>query len=344
MRSARLFITLTLLAFSIFLFTKSLIKPESVTSAAATHVVISEVQISGDGASPADDEFIELYNPTASPVDISTWSIQRETITGAFAKKNFVSPASIPAHGYYLIAHTSYNDSSVLADMPHSSFTLSSTGTTVFLVNDQVLLTAGEETSIMDKVAIGSSALDAEGTSIPSMPVANESIERKPGASDPLAGNSEDTDNNANDFDLRTSSDPQNSASPAEVPPVPSPTPTPSETPAPTPTETLTPTPTDSPTPTVTPTPSPTETPTPTPTETPTPTPSPSSTPTPTPTETPTPTLTPTATPSLTPTPTPTGNPTLHLPGKLFSCTIEYLPLRIFGFTFRMPKISCARN
>jgi predicted phage tail protein len=71
-----------------------------------------------------------------------------------------------------------------------------------------------------------------------------------------------------------------------------------------------TPTGTPTPTPTGTPTPTPTGTPTPTPTGTPTPTPTGTPTPTPTGTPTPTPTGTPTPTPTGTPTPTPTGTPT----------------------------------
>ena len=77
------------------------------------------------------------------------------------------------------------------------------------------------------------------------------------------------------------------------VPPVATPTPTPSPTPTPTPAATPTPTPaaTPTPTPAATPTPTPAPTPTPTPEATPTPTPAPTLTPTPAPTLTPTPTL-----------------------------------------------------
>ena len=106
---------------------------------------------------------------------MSGWSIQIESISGAFDKKNFEALASIPAHGYFLIAHDDYNGSPD-ADMSHSSFTLSSTGTTVFLVNDQLLLTTGDETSIVDKVAIGSSALDPEGTAFTPIPGSEASI------------------------------------------------------------------------------------------------------------------------------------------------------------------------
>src|SRR3989338_1021266 len=129
-----------------FYFSKDSKKAQADT---ASHIVISEIQIAGDGADPANDEFIELYNPTNSVIDISDWSIQRETVGGVFLKKNFVSPASISAHGFYLIAHADFNGSAV-PDLSHSSFILSSTGTTIFLVNNKTLLSEGDEVSIVD--------------------------------------------------------------------------------------------------------------------------------------------------------------------------------------------------
>ena len=359
---------LFILLIALLVFSSS--RRSSVLGVLADHVVISEIQIAGDGTTPANDEFIELYNPTNDAIDMSGWSIQIESISGAFDKKNFEALASIPAHGYFLIAHDDYNGSPD-ADMSHSSFTLSSTGTTVFLVNDQLLLTTGDETSIVDKVAIGSSALDPEGTAFTPIPGSEASIERKANASstplsmgsggaDETAGNGEDTDDNSADFITRESSDPQNSASAIEEQPAPTdtPTPTPTDTPTPTPTgeptETPTPTPSESPTPT--PTDEPTETPTPTPTEEPTATPTPSEEPTetPTPTEEPTNTPTPTEEPTETPTPTPTATPTptpelsrtlgvFHFFNKTIICKHVYRPIRFGFFSFFIPHLVCER-
>ncbi|MEK7165928.1 MAG: lamin tail domain-containing protein, partial [Patescibacteria group bacterium] len=296
-------------------------KPPTQVLSATTHVVISEVQIQGDNG--AADEFIELYNPTNSAVDISSWSIQRETTTGSFEKKNFEASNSMPAQGYFLITNSGYNGS-ITADMAQSTVDLANTGTTVFLVNDQTVLSTGDESTIVDKVAIGSSAVDPESTSFGTIPGDDASIERKPGVADPSGGNGADTENNANDFDLRGTSEPQNNASTAETPapdaspsatpevsPLASPDASPSPTPEVTPSATPEPTPVASPSPDVSPSPDPSASPTPEPSASPTPepsaSPSPETSPSPTPETSPSPTpeVSPSPTPEVTPSPTP---------------------------------------
>jgi len=332
----RKFIILTFLASLLLLIVSSYKRASIVKSAAANHVVISEVQV---GGGVADDEFVELYNPTDSAVDISSWSIQRESTAGSFEKKNFEASDSVPSHGYFLIANSAYDDAGVPADLTHSSFTLSSTGTTVFIVNDQTLLTTGDEVTVVDKVAIGSSALDAEGSPFADIPAANSSVERKPGASDSLAGNGDDTDNNSNDFATRVVSEPQNASSASETPTQASVTP--SDTPTVTPSDTSTETPSETPIPTETLTPTPTETPTETPSQTPSPTEEPTATPELTATPTVEPSLTTTPIPS--PTPTPSGQfiGAFIFPGTRISCSLKFQTRSVGFLRFFLPRISC---
>jgi len=192
-------------------------------SAQAENLVISELMVQGEGG--ANDEFIELYNPTNQVVDLSGWSIQyRGSQAETFQKKNFVSGNSIPAHGYFLIANSSY-DGHMIADMSHNSFQLSAKGGTVFLVNNQTLLTSATSSSIIDKLAYGSgSYLFPEGTEFSSVPPLEQSLERKATATSTAQslavngnhhwqGNSWDTDNNSQDFVLQTQPNPQNSLS-----------------------------------------------------------------------------------------------------------------------------------
>jgi hypothetical protein len=315
------------------------------TFAKADHTVISEIQIGGSNG--ANDEFIELYNPTNSNVDMSGWSIQIQSISGVFSKKNITGSVIIPSHGYYLIAHSSYNGD-VEADMSHSTFTLSSTGTTIFLVNNQQTLTAGNEISIVDKVSIGNSALNPETASYNNVPTNSTSIERKAnfastsitmgvGGLDEFLGNGEDTNNNSLDFVTRSAPQPQNAASASE--PVSS-SPTPSLEPS------ITPTPTDEPTPTDTPSPSPepanttipTPSPSPLPTQEPTPTPTLELTITPIPTVEPSPSINPTVTP------TPTKGPKIFARNPLMICSLNYRSYNIFGRSFYFPLISCYKT
>lgn len=286
---------------------------------AATHVVISEVQVTGD---TANDEFVELYNPTASTIDVNGWRITRKSQTGGTESTLVASlSGTMNPHSYLLVANPSYNDS-VTPDFLYSATSSAITDNNTVLLYDD-----SDPRVVIDKVGMGT-ATDIE-TLASATPSASESIERKAlststaltmalGGLDSLLGNGEDTDNNFNNFIVRLIPQPQNRASsiePATVTPTATPTATLTVTPTNTGTPTPTVSPTNSPTPTatttVTPTNSPTPTSTPTATMTPTHTPTPTITPTPTVTVTPTATKTPTPTVTLTATPTATVTPTV---------------------------------
>jgi len=343
-------LALSVLVFCIFVFTSRLITP--VYSALIDHVVISEIQLSGNNA---NDEFIELYNPTNSAVVMSGWRLSRKTDSGTLA--NLVNPlnGTIPANGYFLIAHPDSIYSSQ-ADIVYSTSSYISNNHTVVLYTDNGI-------TIEDKVAFGT-ATDTEGTTITN-PATGSSVERKArasstagdmssGGTDEYYGNGYDSNNNATDFVERTVPQPQNSSSTLEAPPVPSPTsspePTPQPTPEPTPEPTAEPAPEPTATPTPEPTPEPTVSPTPEPTTTPTPepTPEPTATPTPDPTPTPEPTVTPSPDPTPEPTPTVDPFPTPKLLGEAwfpirgrFACYLHYRPLTMFGMRLYMPFPKC---
>ena len=74
---------------------------------AGTGLVISEVYGGGGNAGATyTNDFIELYNPTASAVDVSGWSVQYRSATGNTAQ---VTPltGSIPAGAHYLVQEAS---------------------------------------------------------------------------------------------------------------------------------------------------------------------------------------------------------------------------------------------
>ncbi len=195
------------------------------TFAESGTLVISQVQVSGDGG--ANDEFIEIYNPTDVDINLSDWSLQYKTASGVFpltTKKNF-GDLTVPAKKYFLVGNTGYNGS-VTADLTHSVFAMSgsSTGATVFLVHSTTLLTSGTDSSIADKLGYGDSPTNSPETSNAPLPASEQSLMRT----------ASDTDNNLVDFALGNTN-PRNKVfdTGGGTPPPPPPTPQPNPPPPP---------------------------------------------------------------------------------------------------------------
>lgn len=80
-----------------------IVVPQSSAAVDGSNAVISEVYGGGGnkGAHFTND-FIELYNPTDSPIDVTGWSVEYFSSKGNSGGKTSLS-GSIPAGGYYLI-------------------------------------------------------------------------------------------------------------------------------------------------------------------------------------------------------------------------------------------------
>lgn len=202
-----------------------------------TNVVINEVQVSGDNGS--SDEFVELFNPTATDIDMSGWKLVKYNSAGTLANLDSNIIGTIKAFSFYLIANTAYNGS-VLPDEPYSanSQNIPSNGA-VQLINDS--------DEVVDTLGLGTSLIN-ETASVEN-PGSEESVSRT---------NAIDTDNNFNDFILNEVSDPQNSASVSvspspEASPSPSPSVEPSTEPSPEVSPSIEPSPVVSPSPVSTP-------------------------------------------------------------------------------------------
>jgi len=190
----------------------------------ADHVVISEVFYDESGADT--NEFVELYNPTDAPVDISGWTLSHYNQVGSH-QWTLTLPAGeeIPALGYYLIGQQSILDPS--AGGGNWGYTIAVDallpGSLQNGPNDYIVL-EDDAASYVDGLRWGRSGSYATPL-IPDTPTladgapdvsSGRSLERKPGYLDSGAGNGEDTDNNDQDFLSSAYPEPQNSASALE--------------------------------------------------------------------------------------------------------------------------------
>jgi gliding motility-associated-like protein len=209
----------------------------------ASHVVISEMYGGGgNGGAVYTYDFIELYNPTSAPVDISGWSVVYASATSlatapftASATTQTVIPANstIKAHGYFLIQEAPGTTVTniplpVTADLV-GGITIGAAAGKVALLNTATVPTTTASTgpTIVDFMGFGATATTYEGTGPTVAPSNSTSVERKAsatstaatmaaGGTEDLQGNGYDSDNNANDFFVPTVVNPQNSASTVE--------------------------------------------------------------------------------------------------------------------------------
>ena len=184
------------------------------------HVMISEIYVNEINAG---SEWIELYNPTDTSINIGGWVIDTKTDTSADV--TLPSNAEIPAHGFYFIGDESsgeWKPDNPAWSMPDHTETMTLTDE-----DGWVRLRKAEGGQIVDIVGWGTAT--TYETAPADKPLQGKSIERKaqgtstketmgPGGKDADRGNGYDSDDNSQDFVLRDSPEPQNSSSPPEIP------------------------------------------------------------------------------------------------------------------------------
>lgn len=186
------------------------------------HVVISEVQVDG-GPSLSGNDFVEFYNPTATPFDLNGYRLVKRTGSATDTTiKSWTDSAIIPAHGYYLWASSDNGfATSIGADI--------STAENIAANNSIALRQGSENTGTIIDALSWHSAVNSlvEGTEFPTNPGDNQGLERKALSTstalsmvgvDASKGNGFDSNDNSVDFIIRTTSQPQNSSSAAETP------------------------------------------------------------------------------------------------------------------------------
>lgn len=214
------------------------------------HAVISEFRTRGPGG--GNDEFVEIYNPTDAPIDLGFWKIYASNGSGTTGPRLTIpAGTTLPPHAHVLATNSASGgySGSVPGDQTYS------TGIT----DDGGIALLDENNAIVDQVGMSAGSTYGEGSRLSQLTTnVDRGYERLPGGSQ---GSTQDTGDNATDFNERAPTDPQNLLS-TPVPPVNTPTATGTATNTPTPTRTFTSTATW--TSTVTPTPTVTATLTPT--------------------------------------------------------------------------------
>ncbi len=183
--------------------------PASATPA-NDNVVISQVYGGGgNNGAPYKNDFIELYNPTSTAIDVTGWKIRYASATAASFPNDgeniAVLQGSIGANGYYLIeASAGTGNAAALPTADLSALSIKMAGP-----NGKVDLLDGSGNEV-DLVGYGA-ANKYEGTA-PTEVLSNTTAAVR-GSVDGLALSNRglDTDSNRNDFSV-ASPDPRNSA------------------------------------------------------------------------------------------------------------------------------------
>ena len=185
------------LSFLLLVLTISFWPPS--TQAISSTIVISEFRTRGPNG--GNDEFIELYNLSTSPVDIGGWRI-RGSSGGGGTNTRATIPAGVTLQPgcHYLLTHSGYSGA-VAGDRAYSSGISDTGGIALAMSNG----------TIVDQVGLNSGSAFKEGTTLnPLTTSTDRGYERKPGGA---SGSGIDTDNNSDDFSLTSASTPQNSSS-----------------------------------------------------------------------------------------------------------------------------------
>ncbi len=218
-------------------------------------LVVSELQTGGASAS---DEFVEVANQGAGPVDLQGLEVVYATSSGStVTRKGTWTTSTVLGAGRRTLVANAAGIHASIADLTYSGGFAATGGALALRV-------VGGTT--IDAVGWGDATNAFVEGNAAAAPPAGSSLERAPGGP---AGNGIDTNANALDWFVQAAPSPQGLAAPpvpADATPTPTPNPTVSPTAPPSPTPAPTPTPTAAPSPTPMPTPAPTAEPTPAPT------------------------------------------------------------------------------
>jgi hypothetical protein len=168
-------------------------------------LLISEVYIGATANNSA--EFLQLYNPTANSLNMSTLGMAIHLRSGGGSTDNNMAltivNATVPSHHFVMIASTASSSNSWWS---HRDVTYNTAAIPYELASSRcayVSLSATAQSKVLDKVGWNvSSGTSREGTALPDI-FNDNSVQRKPAGG---AGAATDTDNNNSDFNAQNTS------------------------------------------------------------------------------------------------------------------------------------------
>lgn len=163
-------------------------------------VVINEFRLRGPAG--GNDEFIELFNRSCTPIQLGGWKVQGLSSTGTWGDRVTLADVTLEPGQYYLLANTSTNGYSLQVP-PDQNY---STG----IADNRALRLVNDKNQVVDLVGFASSG-QYEGTPLPDGPTSGVTTQ----ISWKRVPSGKDTDNNSADFRFGDNwANPQNRASP----------------------------------------------------------------------------------------------------------------------------------
>jgi len=165
-------------------------------------LLISEVYTgtSGGGGNNIDQEYFEIYNPTANSINVSTLGLKVH-FRNASGTDSLISltatNTTMISHGFYLIVSSTSKPAQPWSTHPDAAYT--PTAGVQLLDSGGVYISTSTtaNSKVLDKVGWGTQPSPGyEGALIANIPL-DSSVQRKPAGG---AGDATDTDNNFNDF------------------------------------------------------------------------------------------------------------------------------------------------
>lgn len=158
-----------------------------------TNVIISQVYGAGGNTGAVySNDFVELYNPTDAPVDLTGWSLQQASAKGNFSN---IMPLSgtVQPKSYFLIQLAA--GANKFKDLPTPDLTgtlgLGGSDAKIALAKDLVAVTGPTATNVVDFVGIGAATTYEGSGAAPAMSSTNSVVRKLEGV---------DTNDNKADF------------------------------------------------------------------------------------------------------------------------------------------------